>query len=429
MLNELFLVFTYLTEAMIVYIYAKNIYETRYSKSLTLILASVIYLIPLLIYQYVINTELINLIVILAVNIAIIKLLFTSSLKSAIFHSIALVVIQTIAEVISVYLISLFLHITSAETINNHFESGVIISRIIYFLFSVLLSNFSSRESNHKNWGKWFVLSLLPIGSAYSILVFKTLIENIDMDFKQNILNISALCVLLLVNIIIYFVYERAESDNQKLVEYELINQKNTIDMQYLSLLEKKSEQMQILTHDYKNHIQTIAAMSTSPDVKSYLNGILGEIEENNSIAKTKNKILDIILNKYVEICNDKGISFSTETISENLSFMDGNDLSAMFNNMLDNAVESAEISQGKTISLQISSSMNSYCKIVLINSCDHEPNEKDGKLLSTKKRPNFHGYGTKSIMKIVNKYSGDLQWYYNKKAFEFKLIIAIPIP
>lgn len=429
MFNELFLLFTYITEAIIVYIYAKNIYETRYSKLFTFTLSLAIYLIPMLIYHYVVSIELINLVVILVVNIAIIKLLFASSIKSAIFHSVALVVIQTIAEVFSAYLISLFFHISSAETVSNHFEAGVIISRLIYFLFCVLLSKFSSKESDPRNWGKWFVLSFLPIGSAYAILVFKSLTDNIDMELGQNILNITALCVLLLVNLVVYFVYEKAENNNQKLIEYELINQRNTIDMQYLSLLEKKNEQMQILTHDYKNHIQTIEAMSTSPDVKSYLNGILGEIEEYSNIAKTKNKILDIILNKYVEICNDKNICFSTETISENLSFIDGKDLSAMFNNMLDNAVEAAECSKEKKISLQISNSMNSYCKIILINSCDHEPNEKDGKLLTTKKKSSFHGYGTKSINRIINKYSGDLKWQYNKECNEFKQIIAIPIP
>ena len=96
---------------------------------------------------------------------------------------------------------------------------------------------------------------------------------------------------------------------------------------------------------------------------------------------------------------------------------------------MLDNAVESAEQSQEKHISLEISSSMSSYCRIVLLNSCEQKPTVKDGALKSTKKKGEFHGYGTKSINRIVNKYGGDLQWQYNDKSSEFKLVIAIPIP
>jgi len=429
MFSELFLIFTYLTEAVIVFIYAKNIYESRYNKALTIVLSCGIYLIPMLIYHYVLNIELVNLLFILVVNLLIIKFLFKSSIKSAIFHSIALVVIQTIAEFLTAYSTALFLNISSKESVNNHFELGVIISRIIYFFFSVILSKLSSKESNPKNWGKWFILSSLPIGTAYAILVFKALTDDIVMNFQQTFLSVSAAFILLILNIVIYIVYERAENNNQKLIEYELTNQRNAIDLQYLSLLEKKNDQMQILTHDYKNHIQTIDAMSTSPDVKNYLKGMLGEIEEYSNIAKTKNKILDIILNKYVEICRDKNIAFSTETISENLSFIEDIDLSSLFNNMLDNAVESAEQSQEKHISLEISSSMSSYCKIVLLNSCEQKPTVKDGALKSTKKKGEFHGYGTKSINRIVNKYGGDLQWQYNDKSSEFKLVIAIPIP
>ena len=41
----------------------------------------------------------------------------------------------------------------------------------------------------------------------------------------------------------------------QKLLELELTNQKNDIDMQYLNLIEKKNETMNVMAHDYKNHL------------------------------------------------------------------------------------------------------------------------------------------------------------------------------
>ena len=83
---------------------------------------------------------------------------------------------------------------------------------------------------------------------------------------------------LLLVNIIVYLTYEKAEKSNQKLLEFELINQKNNIDMQYLQLLEKKNETMNIMAHNYKNHIVTIGNMSDSPEIKKYINKMFGEI-------------------------------------------------------------------------------------------------------------------------------------------------------
>lgn len=39
--------------------------------------------------------------------------------------------------------------------------------------------------------------------------------------------------------------------------------------MQYLQLLEKKNETMNIMAHNYKNHIVTIGNMSDSPEIKN----------------------------------------------------------------------------------------------------------------------------------------------------------------
>ena len=143
--------------------------------------------------------------------------------------------------------------------------------------------------------------------------------------------------------------------------------------MQYLSLLERKNEQMQIMAHDYKNNVLTIAEMTDSLEIKKYVNSMVGEIKKYNQIAKTKNKLLDVILNKYTDICRSKHLKFETDVMSDNLDFIDGYDISSLFNNILDNAVEAAEKSNNKFISLNISTSLNSYHKITIIENITHK--------------------------------------------------------
>ena len=198
--------------------------------------------------------------------------------------------------------------------------------------------------------------------------------------------------------------------------------------MQYLSLLERKNEQMQIMAHDYKNNVLTIAEMTDSLEIKKYVNSMVGEIKKYNQIAKTKNKLLDVILNKYTDICRSKNLKFETDIMSDNLDFIDGYDISSLFNNILDNAVEAAEKSNNKFISLNISTSLNSYHKITIINSCDTEPETRNGKLITSKSDKSTHGLGTKSISKIVSKYDGELQWDFDHNEHLFKLTIIIPL-
>ena len=222
--------------------------------------------------------------------------------------------------------------------------------------------------------------------------------------------------------------YERAEKNTQKLVELEFTNQKNEIDMQYLTLIEKKNQSMQVMAHDYKNHFATIGSMTDSVEIKEYINNLLGDMSKLNNMGKTQNRLLDVVLSKYATVCEEKDIDLEIDIVTDNLTIMNNNDISSLFNNLLDNAVESAEKSENKKVLVQITNVMNSYRKISVMNSCDTSPNTKNGELVTNKENKEMHGLGTKSIKKIVNKYDGELDWEYDENEKQFKLTILIPI-
>lgn len=420
------LVFTYFSEALIVYFYFRSIYETKLKKS-SLIIIILCYIALMLIYRFVINHELINLILILICNIFICKCLFVSSAKSSVYHGIILTILQYISEFLTAYLMAWSLNASTEKSVIQHFEIASVISRIIYLLLSRLLAKLSIKENRAKSWGRWALLSLLPISSIFMILSIRLLTANVILSPVQNGVCMFSISFCLIVNIIVYVIYEKAEKSNQKLIELELANQKNNIDLQYLELLEKKNEKMQIMAHDYKNHIAAIEAMTNNEEKEQYLQDVLEEIANDSQIAKTKNRTLDVIISKYTDICEEKGIAFQTDILSDNLRFMHAKDLSAIFNNALDNAVEAAEQSVEKVITLHISRSINQYHKIIIENSSDREPLANDKTLLTTKKQKSGHGYGTKSIEKAVQKYDGETDWEYDKAQKQFCLTILIP--
>lgn len=427
MTSFIFLIFAYFTEALIVFLYTKNIYRPKKNSLQSFILTILFYTVIFIIYKFLINNEILNLILIAFINMSIIYLLFSSSIKSALFHGIVLTILQLISEFLTAYFTSIIYNITSQDSITNHFELGVIISRILYFLLGSLLSKISAKETKSNTWGRWCALSLLPISSMIIIAVLKSITDNLLLTPSQNIIVIVSTSILLLTNIVIYVIYEKSEKSNQRLIELEIVNQKNDIDMRYLNLIEKKNETMNIMAHDYKNHILTISNMTDSPEIKDYINNMIGEIANYNQIGKTQNRLLDVILSKYEDICKENEITFKTDIMSENLKFIINYDLSAMLNNILDNAVEAAVKSTDKFIYIEIASSLNSYHKITVINSCDTEPKSKNNKLVTTKSDKNIHGFGTKSIRKIVNKYNGEMQWEYDNINRNFKLVILFP--
>ncbi len=106
---------------------------------------------------------------------------------------------------------------------------------------------------------------------------------------------------------------------------------------------------------------------------------------------------------------------------------MEDNDITALFCNLLDNAVEAAEkISEG-CIQLHITRQASTpFTFISVINSCRVSPFSKDGRLPSSKKDSLRHGYGLRSITRIVEKYCGDIQMYYDAENTSFHTIIML---
>lgn len=420
------LVLTYFSEALIVYIYFRSIYEAKLKKgSLTIIILC--YMALMLIYNFVMRNDIVNILLILTANICLCNFLFNSSIRSSLFHGFSLGVIQYISEILTLYLMTFTLNTSTNHILLQYFEIASVISRIIYLLLSRFLAKLSVKENRSKSWGRWALLTLLPISSILMILSIRFLTADIILSSTQSGICMFSIAFCLIVNIIVYAIYEKAEKSNQIRIELELINQRNQIDLQYIALLEKKDEEMRILAHDYKNHIAAINAITDYEEKTQYLQDLLKEIDSNTQMAKTKNRTLDIIVNKYTDICKEKGILFQTDIMSDNLSFMSSKDLSTVFNNALDNAVEAANGSTEKSIELHISHSINQYHKIIIENSSDREPLANGKILLTTKKQKIGHGYGTKSIEKVVHEYGGETDWEYDKEQKMFCLTILIP--
>ena len=191
--------------------------------------------------------------------------------------------------------------------------------------------------------------------------------------------------------------------------------------MQYLDLLEKKNQQMQILAHDYKNHLAAIRELSDNGQVAEYIDNMTSEIKSSNGTSHSGNHTLDIIISKYVTECELKHIAFDFDTKLSNLGFVDDFDLVTILGNVLDNALEAAEKSREKTISLS-TKRVNTYDTLIVTNSCDAAPDKN----LKTSKKKGTHGLGLKSVEKTIKKYGGDFEWEYNETDKTFTITIML---
>lgn len=269
-----------------------------------------------------------------------------------------------------------------------------------------------------------FIFPIITI--ANNFLLFTSNLSGFPESFEEKyslvtyvlgIISVLACCYI--------FVYyqELLEREN-KIKDLETQKKIESIDKTYFEILEKNNEDLKVFTHDIKNHLMHISSLSESEEVKSYIDELCGTVTSFGSKIISKNKTLDIIINKYSVICGNKRIKLNFDTKTENLSFIEPTDLSTILNNLLDNAVEASENSEEKYINVKISLNEHNLKVLTIINSCNNSPVTDNGKLITTKENSSAHGLGIKSVKRTLKNYNGDFEWFYDEKKREFKVII-----
>ncbi len=168
-------------------------------------------------------------------------------------------------------------------------------------------------------------------------------------------------------------------------------------------------------------------SLSNSDEVKEYINSIYDDLEKYTAVGKTDNKILDIIISEYQAICHSKGIELESDIKTANLSYIEPSKLSALLTNILDNAVEAVEKSDSKKIYLSINRVEN-FDVLTCQNNCITIPEISDGYVKTTKANKELHGFGTKSIAKIVKQYNGNVNYEFNGDKNLFTVNVIFPV-
>lgn len=129
--------------------------------------------------------------------------------------------------------------------------------------------------------------------------------------------------------------------------------------------------------------------------------------------------MLDVMVHKFSVESELRGIKFEYDVKLCNLKQAEGIDLVVLLVNLLDNALEAAESSKAKTVSLA-TAQRNNYSVLVISNSCDVLPKANSTDLVTSKSNPKHHGYRLKKLKKTLRKYGGDFEWEYDSSCNGF---------
>ena len=239
-----------------------------------------------------------------------------------------------------------------------------------------------------------------------------------DIFIIRTLVDLSGIAVLYAYHVQVKEIQIRFEKDTLH----------NIMEMQYKNyqLSKENIDMVNQKYHDLKHQINLLKTQAYVGKSTSYLEKMEREIRVYETQNKTGNQILDAVLTNKAMICQNKEIELKFIVDGGALSFMEDMDVSALFGNMLDNAIESAEKQQEKQkrlIWLYVTKEKQ-FVRIRTENYCDEKIRFKNGMPVTTKKDRRLHGYGMKSIKSTVEKYHGSVVAAQENNWFELKILL-----
>lgn len=420
------MILVYVLGTYIIFWYGGRIFNYKKSAKRSFIISFVINM-TLWLLMILFSNPLINIPATIVLYLILFYVAYECDWKLSVFHSLLCVAIMNIAEFIVFFITSSFLNVAVNQYENDTalFLEEAFASKLVYFVLLAIISSFSKKAKNKEGLMSSIILTILPAMTFFITVVFRYQNIYYESNTKTNLLFILSEIFMFVAIVVVFFVHERTIDNQKKLHDMEMAEQKQTINLEYLNILEKKDEETRIFIHDIRNNLINISNLTTEENVKQYIQDIYDKSSEVSIKAKTKNRVLDVIINKYALLCKDKNIRFTTVAPNENLSFISDYDLSAILDNILRNAIERAEKESEPYIELTLDCD-NKFHKIILKNSCSIEPVADKDTLITTKDNKKHHGYGMRSVAKALKNYNGEFEWMFENN--EFKIVILIPV-
>lgn len=424
------LFFSFFTEAVILWQYTDSLFTPSHNNRIRLAVLSAFY--TFLFFISFLEQIGINIVCFFVINTVFVYTFFNLKWFLSIFHSAILTAIMGISELAVFGIMSRFFpHFLIEASVG--FVFFTIFSKIFFFaIIYILIHIFKDKQEyrQHCNHSE-LLLMLIPVSSIFIMFTFLAIGETSSFAAPIDFMVTICAMFLLMMNLLIFGINQYNQKKAQEFIDMQLLLQKESDSVEYYEMLLAQNENQSILIHDIKKHLHSIKLLNekkASEQIDSYIQQLMESSDLKETAKICDHEMLNAILCRYQRQCNDKHIVFHTDIRSGTVQNISPYDLTSLFCNLMDNAVESAQNIPDSFIELTVQKKENSsFIIIIVINSCRNTPvYDQNGTPISYKKGNGRHGFGIKSIQKIVKQYHGNLEMYYDNHSGTFHTIITL---
>lgn len=355
-----------------------------------------------------------------------------------VFHALVQVIIMVVFLIVAQWLMHGIMESISVMAGGNQNTLGYVIlttvfSRLVYLIFMEIVIWIRNREWVGSENGQISGVIALCVSAAatcwgVSAMVYVELKQL--MPEKLEWLSISGALAMLLANIIIYLNAMQSRRRYKAYMDAKLYQEKEKANVTYYRMLAEHSEEQKILIHDIRKHVNTLKGLLHMEDYEkaaAYIN----ELSENSALQPAvrvcDNQMASLILTQYKERCSSCNVRFYPDVRSKALDFLSMEEVTSLLANLMDNALEAAMGVEDAFIELRIGRRTRTQVVITMVNSCIRSPRRsRMGDFITHKQDAEKHGFGMKSIEKVLKKYDGKMETRYDENTKTFHILIIM---
>lgn len=310
----------------------------------------------------------------------------------------------------------------------NPWQNGLLIllnSAILFVIYQLFVSRVEKDIVDVTKGVRIFNFVLIPIFSILNIYLM-LYVSSYAIENKMYLLIICDVVLIFILNIYLFSLLSKVSENAEIKGKLALYDQASDLQYRYYQEMEQKLEDSRKTVHDMKNHLQAMERLYQTGEAekgRQYGDDLRQLLNSFSQDYYTDNRVLNIVINDKAERGRMSGVPVACALNQIDLSFMKEMDITTIFANLLDNAIEAACEAREPWTKLKVDN-VRDFIVISVENSMKKSPVLNESWLNSNKE--GHQGYGLENVKRALEKYNGHLRIETGENTFKVSLFIPV---
>ena len=252
----------------------------------------------------------------------------------------------------------------------------------------------------------------LILNYNYTYIYVKSV--SLESSRRTVVFSIISLLLILLLNVTIYVLITIINKRNMIETENAVMKQQYAGQSAIIEEITRRHGALSQMRHDLSSSLGTVNELIKAgkyDEASKYIEKQTGRLTTEVRNVDTNNEYVNSLIGYEISRAKEAGVEVSVRSVKE-IDFPDDLDLCNLIGNMFDNAIRAAaECGEEGTVRLDVLRDKEAY-RISMLNSVKSPVMASNPDLETTKDDKTAHGFGTKIIKEIAEKYYGSTDFY-----------------